>query len=121
MRIAGSGSVAWPSEALGRDEFVELVRREGARLHRDLPWRYIDDPYAVLVSEVMLQQTQVARVEKHWTRFLSLFPTIDSLAAAGTADVLAQWQGLVQPPCACAQAGGRDVFGRAGRAAARHG
>ena len=42
----------------------------------------------------MLQQTQVARVEKHWTRFLSLFPTIDSLAAAGTADVLAQWQGL---------------------------
>ncbi|MVN47936.1 adenine glycosylase, partial [Eggerthella lenta] len=94
MRIAGSGSVAWPSEALGRDEFVELVRREGARLHRDLPWRYIDDPYAVLVSEVMLQQTQVARVEKHWTRFLSLFPTIDSLAAAGTADVLAQWQGL---------------------------
>ena len=81
MRIAGSGSVAWPSEALGRDEFVELVRREGARLHRDLPWRYIDDPYAVLVSEVMLQQTQVARVEKHWTRFLSLFPTIDSLAA----------------------------------------
>ena len=94
VRIAGSGSVAWPSEALGRDEFVELVRREGARLHRDLPWRYIDDPYAVLVSEVMLQQTQVARVEKHWTRFLSLFPTIDSLAAAGTADVLAQWQGL---------------------------
>lgn len=94
MRIAGSGSIAWPSEALGRDEFVELVRREGARLHRDLPWRYIDDPYAVLVSEVMLQQTQVARVEKHWTRFLSLFPTVDSLAAAGTADVLAQWQGL---------------------------
>ncbi len=95
-RIAAEapGSVAWPSEALGRDEFVELVRREGARLHRDLPWRYIDDPYAVLVSEVMLQQTQVARVEKHWTRFLSLFPTIDSLAAAGTADVLAQWQGL---------------------------
>ena len=89
MRIAGSGSIAWPSEALGRDEFVELVRREGARLHRDLPWRYIDDPYAVLVSEVMLQQTQVARVEKHWTRFLSLFPTIDSLAAAGTADVMA--------------------------------
>ena len=109
MRIAGSGSVAWPSEALGRDEFVELVRREGARLHRDLPWRYIDDPYAVLVSEVMLQQTQVARVEKHWTRFLSLFPTIDSLAAG------------VQSPRARAQAGGRDVFGRAGRAAARHG
>ena len=79
---------------MGRDEFVELVRSEGERLYRILPWRCIDDPYAVLVSEVMLQQTQVARVEKHWTRFLGLFPTIDALAAAGTADVLAQWQGL---------------------------
>ena len=79
---------------MGRDEFVELVRSEGERLYRVLPWRCIDDPYAVLVSEVMLQQTQVARVEKHWTRFLGLFPTIDALAAAGTADVLAQWQGL---------------------------
>lgn len=94
MRVADTGS-AWPDDAaLGRDAFVDLVGREGARLHRDLPWRYIDDPYAVLVSEVMLQQTQVARVEKHWTRFLSLFPTIDALAAAGTGDVLAQWQGL---------------------------
>lgn len=79
---------------MGRDEFVELVRSEGERLYRVLPWRCIDDPYAVLVSEVMLQQTQVARVEKHWTRFLGLFPTVDALAAAGTADVLAQWQGL---------------------------
>lgn len=79
---------------MGRDEFVKLVRSEGERLYRVLPWRCIDDPYAVLVSEVMLQQTQVARVEKHWTRFLGLFPTIDALAAAGTADVLAQWQGL---------------------------
>lgn len=79
---------------MGRDEFVELVRSEGERLYRVLPWRCIDDPYAVLVSEVMLQQTQVTRVEKHWTRFLGLFPTIDALAAAGTADVLAQWQGL---------------------------
>ena len=79
---------------MGRDEFVELVRSAGERLYRVLPWRCIDDPYAVLVSEVMLQQTQVARVEKHWTRFLGLFPTIDALAAAGTADVLAQWQGL---------------------------
>lgn len=62
--------------------------------HRDLPWRYVDDPYAVLVSEIMLQQTQVARVQKHWDRFMSLFPTIDALAMASTADVLEQWQGL---------------------------
>lgn len=84
----------WPSDVMAREEFIELVQREGARLWRELPWRNIDDPYAVLVSEVMLQQTQVARVEKHWTRFLSMFPTVDALAAAATADVLAQWQGL---------------------------
>lgn len=94
VRVGDVGSEAWPSDALGREAFVELVRQEGARLYRELPWRNIDDAYAVLVSEVMLQQTQVARVEKHWTRFLSLFPTIDALAAAGTGDVLAQWQGL---------------------------
>lgn len=94
VRVADKGSETWPSDKLGRETFVELVQCEGIRLYRDLPWRNIDDPYAVLVSEVMLQQTQVARVEKHWTRFLSLFPTIDALAAAGTADVLAQWQGL---------------------------
>jgi A/G-specific adenine glycosylase len=94
VRVEKAGLDAWPEDAMGRDEFVELVRSEGERLYRVLPWRCIDDPYAVLVSEVMLQQTQVARVEKHWTRFLGLFPTIDALAAAGTADVLAQWQGL---------------------------
>lgn len=48
----------------------------------------------MLVSEVMLQQTQVKRVLDYWPRFLALFPTIDALAAAGTSDVLEQWQGL---------------------------
>ena len=94
VRVAKPVASSWPEGVPGREEFVRLVLREGARLHRELPWRYIGDPYAVLVSEVMLQQTQVARVEKHWTRFLSLFPTVDALAAAGTGDVLAQWQGL---------------------------
>lgn len=74
--------------------FVEKVWREGARHHRDLAWRYIDDAYAVLVSEIMLQQTQVARVEKHWQRFLDLFPTLDALAAAEVPLVLEMWQGL---------------------------
>ena len=75
-------------------QFVAKVWEEGKRLYRDLPWRGIDDPYAVLVSEVMLQQTQVSRVEKYWERFLHLFPTIDALASADTALVLEMWQGL---------------------------
>lgn len=76
------------------DGFIRTVWREGKRHHRDLPWRYIDDPYAVLVSEIMLQQTQVARVEKYWRRFLDLFPTLDALAAADVSLVLESWQGL---------------------------
>lgn len=84
----------WPDGAPSLEAFRSRVREQGARHYRDLPWRYIDDPYAVLVSEVMLQQTQVKRVLSYWPRFLALFPTIDALAAAGTADVLAQWQGL---------------------------
>ncbi len=76
------------------DSFIRTVWREGEHHHRDLPWRYIDDPYAVLVSEIMLQQTQVSRVEKHWPRVLELFPTLDSLASADVALVLEMWQGL---------------------------
>ena len=61
---------------------------------RDLPWRRTRDPYAVLVSEVMLQQTQVDRVIPHYRAFLDRFPTADALAAAPTADVIRQWAGL---------------------------
>ena len=63
-------------------------------MYRDLPWRNVDDAYAVLVSEVMLQQTQVTRVLKYWARWLELFPNVDALAAADTATVLEAWQGL---------------------------
>lgn len=76
------------------DAFRDRIREQGRLHRRDLPWRYIEDPYAVLVSEVMLQQTQVKRVLDYWPRFLALFPTIDALAAADTSDVLEQWQGL---------------------------
>jgi len=61
---------------------------------RDLPWRRTTDPYAILVSEVMLQQTQVERVLDYYRRFLNRFPTIADLAAASIEDVLAVWQGL---------------------------
>ena len=61
---------------------------------RDLPWRRTTDPYAILVSEVMLQQTQVPRVVVRYPLFLARFPTLASLAQAALADVLAAWLGL---------------------------
>ena len=79
---------------LHTQEFVKQVWSQGKVLYRDLPWRNIDDPYAVFVSEVMLQQTQVRRVIDYWQRFMSLFPTLDALASSDSALVLEQWQGL---------------------------
>jgi len=61
---------------------------------RDLPWRRTRDPYAILVSEVMLQQTQVDRVVPRYLAWLERWPTVDALAAAPTADVIREWQGL---------------------------
>jgi A/G-specific adenine glycosylase len=61
---------------------------------RDLPWRKTRDPYAILVSEVMLQQTQVARVVPRWVEWLERWPDAASLAAASPADVIRAWQGL---------------------------
>ena len=61
---------------------------------RDLPWRRTRDPYAVLVSEVMLQQTQVARVIPRYEAWLERWPTAEALAAAPLAQVLAEWVGL---------------------------
>jgi len=62
--------------------------------HRDFPWRHTTDPYAVLVSEVMLQQTQASRVADRFSRFMERFPSAETLAAASEADVLAAWSGL---------------------------
>lgn len=75
-------------------EFVARVLAEGRRLYRDLPWRDTRDPYEVLVSEVMLQQTQVSRVLPRYAEWLAEFPTIEALASAPLAVVLAAWQGL---------------------------
>lgn len=84
----------WPRGDVTREDFVARVWEEGAENYRELPWRNIPDAYAVLVSEVMLQQTQVSRVEGYWRRFLEAFPTVSALADAATVDVLALWQGL---------------------------
>ncbi len=76
-------------------EFQDRVYEAGRLYERDgLPWRYIDDPYAVYLSEVMLQQTQVKRVLEYWPRFLDAFPTVEALALAEPAAVLGLWQGL---------------------------
>ena len=72
----------------------ELLLDWFAEHGRDLPWRRTRDPYAILVSEVMLQQTQVERVVPRYLRWLERWPTAKALAAAGTDDVIREWQGL---------------------------
>jgi A/G-specific adenine glycosylase len=74
--------------------FRRALRRARGSLQRDLPWIDHPDPWAVLVSEFMLQQTQVARVREPWSRFLSRFPTATSCADAPLSDVLRHWEGL---------------------------
>lgn len=69
---------------------ITWFRRHG----RDLPWRRTRDPYRVLVAEIMLQQTQVSRVEGYWPRFLATYPTIHHLARATPARVRESWTGL---------------------------
>lgn len=61
---------------------------------RELPWRENRDPYAILVSEVMLQQTQVSRVVPRWMNWLERWPTVEALASAPRAEVIVAWQGL---------------------------
>ena len=84
-----------PSEhgTLDLGDFRALVLARGRELYRDLPWRRTRDPYAIWISEVMLQQTQTTRVDGRWQRWLERFPTVDALAAADAADVLDEWQG----------------------------
>jgi A/G-specific adenine glycosylase len=72
----------------------ELLLAWYAEQGRDLPWRRTRDPYAILVSEVMLQQTQVERVLPRYLEWLDRWPTAQSLAAASAADVIRAWQGL---------------------------
>jgi A/G-specific adenine glycosylase len=74
---------------------VSAKLRRWFRTHgRDLPWRRTRDPYRVLVSELMLQQTQVARVVDYYARFLARFPTLGHVAEAPVEHVTAEWAGL---------------------------
>ncbi|CAN5599824.1 A/G-specific adenine glycosylase [soil metagenome] len=76
---------------------VEAVLAWGVAQLRELPWRRTRDPWAVLASEVMLQQTQIARVIPKWIAFLDRFPTATACAEAELGDVLRLWQGLGYP------------------------
>lgn len=74
--------------------FQNLVWEKGRELYRDMAWRRDTRPYYVLVSEIMLQQTQVSRVESKFAAFITRFPDIDSLANAKLGEVIALWNGL---------------------------
>jgi len=73
---------------------VDALLAWGEPQLRDLPWRAVRDRWQILVAEVMLQQTQVARVADRWARFLGRFPDPKSCAAAPIGDVVAEWSGL---------------------------
>lgn len=74
--------------------FVDRVRRWWPDVARDLPWRGTRDPWAVLVSEAMAQQTQVTRVVPAWHRFLDRFPSPAAVASASPGEVVELWDGL---------------------------
>ncbi|HOO71465.1 MAG TPA: winged helix-turn-helix transcriptional regulator [Spirochaetota bacterium] len=76
------------------DAFRALIKDYYSRHRRDFPWRRTSDPYHIVVSEVMLQQTQTDRVALKFPEFISRFPTIESLASAELSEVLLAWQGL---------------------------
>ena len=75
-------------------DFQRLILEWGRDNRRDMPWRNTRDPYKILVSEVMLQQTQVSRVLPIYEKFLREFPTFEALAASTQANLLRTWQGL---------------------------
>ena len=75
-------------------EFQKVVLQKGKDLYREMPWRKDTNPYFILLSEVMLQQTQVSRVLIKFQEFISAFPTLQVLAQADFQEVLAHWSGL---------------------------
>ncbi len=90
----GSRKATRPLEAADLDAFVATVWDHHRNNRRDLPWRRTHDPYEILVSEIMLQQTQVGRVLQRYPLFIAAFPTVHALADAEVESVLAAWLGL---------------------------
>ena len=88
MSADGPGDARWRAGL--RRRLLAWYRRH----RRDLPWRRTADPYAVWVSEVMLQQTRVETARGYYERFLARYPTVTALAAAGEGEVLKAWEGM---------------------------
>ena len=91
---------------LSPKNWVERDRKNA----RDLPWRRTRDPYAIWISEIMLQQTQVKTVIPYFERWMRAFPTVEALARAPLQAVLKQWEGLgyYRRVRACPSGGGSD-------------
>jgi A/G-specific adenine glycosylase len=112
---------------MSSDFATRLIAWQAAHGRRDLPWQRTRDPYRVWLSEIMLQQTQVATVLGYYARFLDRFPTVAALAAADLTEVMPLWAGLgyyarARNLHACAQAVMRDhggAFPRSAQALAR--
>jgi A/G-specific adenine glycosylase len=90
--VTTSGTKALSAQRVGA--FRRRLLEWGVEHRRDFPWRHTRDPWAILVSEVMLQQTQAERVVPYYLAFLSAFPTPSACAAASSADVVRLWSGL---------------------------
>ena len=102
-KSVASGRELWYYHSMKTTELTteEVVSAFSRRLlpwfetaSRDLPWRHTDDPYAIWVSEIMLQQTRVAAVLGYYQRFLAAFPTVEDLANADEEKLLKLWEGL---------------------------
>src|SRR5258706_15673673 len=105
-----------PSASARRDGFAErVVRWQAAHGRHGLPWQSTRDAYRIWLSEVMLQQTQVATVIPYYERFLARFPAVGALASASEDEVLALWSGLGY------YARGRNLLAAARVVAERHG
>ena len=93
-RESAKNNVSSPFAAEGKLRFQKRLLHWYETERRDLPWRRTRDPYRIWVSEIMLQQTRVAAVLDHYERFFQRFPTLEKLASASEASVLAAWSGL---------------------------
>ncbi|ESS08156.1 MAG: A/G-specific DNA-adenine glycosylase [uncultured archaeon A07HN63] len=92
MTDGDAGAEHLPGDGAREDVRTALIEWYEAD-HREYPWRETDDPYAILVSEIMSQQTQLDRVVDAWDDFLDRWPTVEELAAAPRGDVVAFWSG----------------------------